>query len=450
MLLRAKANTSPSDDARDKDALMKALDAAQALIWFDLNGTVLSVNEAFCGAMRCTPDQVIGKHHRIFVHPDYRDSQSYADFWERLRRGETVSGEFERFAVDGTRIVLSAYYNPIRDADGKIYKFVKFATDITDKSNAVEDLQDSLRAVSHGDLSRRLKPSNDPDFGKICKELNATLDQLEEMITAVDEVSQTVSHEADGIAENARELADKGEAQAATLEETAASLEEISTAVSGTASNAELAVSAAQTAASNATTGAEVVANAISAMQDIKRGSDEIGQITEVIDSISFQTNLLALNAGIEAARAGDAGRGFAVVASEIRSLAQRTAEAAKEISSLVVTSNSNVATGAKLVDETGVALTSISDAIGNVVGNVNEISSATREQAEGIGSVTMATSQIDLATQQNANLADNSANSARKLTNETRKLRELLAKFQVGGANSAAGNDVVSFKRTA
>lgn len=419
------------DDAPEIAALYSAINENQAVIWFDPNGTILRANAIFCKQMATTETEIVGKHHSLFMSTGEAQTERYADFWRRLRRGESIAGDFTRVARDGRPVYLAATYNALRDKDGKVITIIKLARDRTEKQRAVIALQAFLKKVSDGDLSVRMQPSPEAEFDQIGEALNETVTRLDEMIASIEDISDGLAGEANEIAGNAQDLAHRGEAQAATLEETAAALEEISVAVQGTASNAQQATMAAQAASESAGTGTRIVSNAISAMSEIKNGSNEIGKIIEVIDSISFQTNLLALNAGIEAARAGDAGRGFAVVASEIRALAQRTAEAAKDISNLIVSSNANVSSGAKLVDQTGEALTQIVNQIGLMVNNIEEISSASSEQAEGITSVTQATSQIDIATQQNAVLADQSAQSAAKLARGTATLRELISGFR-------------------
>ena len=445
----------PDTETNNAAALLHALNRVVAVIWFKPDGTVIEANQNFCDLMGYSPDELVGKHHRLFVDRDYASSTDYGMFWADLQGGTMHEGDFKRVTRSGNAVWLSAYYNPVFDETGKLSKIVKIATDVTGSRSAISDLSEKLAALSEGDLSVRLPATDVALFQPINAQFNQTLEKLEQLVRSIDGVAAGLASESSDIAANAQDLADRGEAQAATLEETAATLEEISHAVQGTAENAQQASTSAQQASGNAQTGTQVVSDAIAAMQEIKKGSGEIGKIIEVIDSISFQTNLLALNAGIEAARAGDAGKGFAVVASEIRALAQRTAEAAKDISELIVSSNKNVASGADLVDRTGDALGMISGEIDQVVGNIADISRAAKEQSEGIVAVNQATADIDITTQKNAMLAEESARSASKLADGAAKLQDLVRYFRGGTAPLVLTNPdmqvpEVTFRRSA
>lgn len=436
-LFPAKQTTEPESLGLDA-----AVDQVMALIWFDPQGNVIDANANFCALMGYPVADLIGKNHSTFVDQSYARSDAYADFWEILRSNVVQDGEFMRRNSAGETVWIKASYVPICDDRGDVVRVVKMASDITAIRSATANMSDALQALSHGDLSKRLPQTDLPLFQGINTQFNTTMDRLDELVVAIDGVSRGLETESTDIARNAQNLADRGEQQAATLEETAATLEEISSAVQQTATNAQEASSFAQDAAGNSQNGTQVVSDAISAMREIKEGSGEIGKIIEVIDSISFQTNLLALNAGIEAARAGDAGRGFAVVASEIRALAQRTAEAARDISELIVRSNTTVARGSELVDQTGESLGLISEEVARVVANIQGITQAALEQSEGIAAVNSATGQIDTTTQRNAALADESARSAAKLANGATKLREMISFFQINQDATAAFDD--------
>jgi methyl-accepting chemotaxis protein len=229
------------------------------------------------------------------------------------------------------------------------------------------------------------------------------------------------------------DLSRRTEQQAASLEETAAALDEITATVRKTAEGAKQARDVVSQTRSDAEQSGEVVRHAVAAMSSIEQSSQQISQIIGVIDEIAFQTNLLALNAGVEAARAGDAGRGFAVVASEVRALAQRSAEAAKEIKTLISTSAKQVGAGVKLVGETGESLGRIVIQVAEITTVVTEIAASAQEQATGLHEVNTAINQMDQVTQQNAAMVEQSTAASHALAQETSELVRLTERFQIG-----------------
>ena len=228
-------------------------------------------------------------------------------------------------------------------------------------------------------------------------------------------------------------LSRRTEQQAATLEQTAAALDGITTAVRRTAEGAAQARGVVAAAQADAEESGAVVRDAVAAMGDIEASARQIGQIIGVIDEIAFQTNLLALNAGVEAARAGDAGRGFAVVASEVRALAQRSADAAREIKTLIGTSNRQVDRGVTLVGEAGQALVRIVSEVGAINGVVASIAASAEDQAGGLAQVNIAINQMDQMTQQNAAMVEQTTAATHSLAGEAEVLAELTGQFQVG-----------------
>jgi methyl-accepting chemotaxis protein len=238
---------------------------------------------------------------------------------------------------------------------------------------------------------------------------------------------------ADEISRGNMNLSQRTEQQASSLEETASSMEEMTSTIRQNADNAAQANQLAQAARKSAESGGEVVAQAVTAMQGINSASSKIADIIGVIDEIAFQTNLLALNAAVEAARAGEQGRGFAVVATEVRSLASRSAEAAKEIKVLINDSVAKVADGSKLVERSGQTLTEIVGAVKKVTDIVAEIAAASQEQASGIEQVNKAVTSMDEVTQQNAALVEEAAAAAQGLTEQAAALNQMIAKYRTG-----------------
>ncbi len=231
----------------------------------------------------------------------------------------------------------------------------------------------------------------------------------------------------------ADDLSRRTEQQAASLEETAAALDEITTTVRKTSEGAKHARAVVAAAKSGAENSGEIMRKAVKAMTAIETSAREISQIIGVIDEIAFQTNLLALNAGVEAARAGEAGRGFAVVASEVRALAQRSAEAAKEIKALIQASGRQVAAGVDLVGRVGQVLGRIADQVGDINTVVRDIAASAKEQAAGLAEVNTAINQMDQVTQQNAAMVEQSTAASHSLSQETEDLARIVATFQVG-----------------
>ena len=297
-----------------------------------------------------------------------------------------------------------------------------------------------LTALAAGDLSHRISDDFPAEYAQLKIDFNIAMSKLEEAMGVIGTNASAMQSGAGEISQAADDLSRRTEQQAATLEETAAALDEITATVKRTAEGAERAGTVVVGAKAAAEKSGEVVGRAVAAMGEIERSSDQISQIIGVIDEIAFQTNLLALNAGVEAARAGDAGRGFAVVASEVRALAQRSAEAAKEIKGLIAASSGHVKDGVGLVGETGEALTAIVERVSEINGLMAEITASAQEQATALSEVNTAVNQMDQTTQQNAAMVEQSTAASHNLSQEAEELAVLLGKFHISGDNRGSG----------
>jgi methyl-accepting chemotaxis protein len=301
---------------------------------------------------------------------------------------------------------------------------------------AIESLAEGLSRLSAGDLLHRLETPFDPQVEKLRLDFNQTVTKLNETMVTVGANTQAIRSGTGEISSAAEDLSRRTEQQAASLEETAASLDEITATVKKTAESAKHTRDVVVAAKSDAEKSGEIVAQAITAMSGIENSSRQIGQIIGVIDEIAFQTNLLALNAGVEAARAGDAGRGFAVVASEVRALAQRSAEAAKEIKGLISASTTQVDAGVELVARTGKALERIVAQVAEINAAVSGIATTAQEQATGLHQINTAVAQMDQVTQQNAAMVEETTAAARSLAQETEELSGLIGRFRTSQAS--------------
>jgi methyl-accepting chemotaxis protein len=314
----------------------------------------------------------------------------------------------------------------------------------------VTGLGSGLERMARGDLTYRITDEFVDEYKKVREDFNAAIDQLQDTIKSIAQSSSEVSNAASEISASTSDLSQRTEEQAASLEETSASMEQMSVTVKKNAENAAQANQFANETAVVADRGGAVVAQAVDAMARIECSSRKISDIISVIDEIARQTNLLALNAAVEAARAGEAGRGFAVVASEVRSLAQRSSQAAKDIKDLITNSSTQVQEGVELVNKAGASLTEIVESIKKVAQIVGEIAVASNEQATGIDQINTALNQMDEVTQQNSALVEENAATAKTLEQQSGAMSESVGAFKLQGmeAAKAAPAAVTALKR--
>ncbi|OAN54583.1 hypothetical protein A6A04_11690 [Paramagnetospirillum marisnigri] len=329
------------------------------------------------------------------------------------------------------------------DLDGKSGFLLNLCEGVNNLVNltgiALRDVADVLSSVAQGDLTRRITNPYAGLFDQLKGDVNKTAEKLFEIVTNINQSASQIGSAASEVSAGSQDLSERSEQQASALEETAASMEELAATVRQNAANAQQANQLAAGARETAASGGQVVNDAISAMTSIEASSQKIGDIVGMIDEIAFQTNLLALNAAVEAARAGDAGKGFAVVAQEVRNLAQRSAQASREIKTLIGQSTGEVKNGAELVKGAGKTLEDILSGVKRVADIVAEIAAASAEQAAGIDQVNSAVTQMDEMTQQNAALVEESTAAAHSLEVQAQELNRLMSFFHVGESSAQA-----------
>ncbi len=356
-----------------------------------------------------------------------------------------INGEIKRLAAAAAsgdfsqRGDMDKYQYDFRDMIGGLNQLME-----TTDSNLAE-VSSLLQAIARGDLTARMEGDFHGVFATMRDDANATVSQLTEIVGGIQMAALSINTAAGEIAAGNSDLSRRTEQQAANLEETAASMEELTSTVRQNAESARQANQLAQGAAGVASQGGEVVGKVVTTMTDIEQSSKKIAEIISVIDGIAFQTNILALNAAVEAARAGEQGRGFAVVASEVRTLAQRSANAAKEIKDLIENSVNKVADGSALVNQAGATMGEIVASVQRVTDIMAEISAASQEQSAGIEQVNQTITQMDEATQQNAALVEEATAAARSMEEQAQTLTESVAVFKLQATTSAPVRRVIA-----
>jgi methyl-accepting chemotaxis protein len=435
--LSALAESAQPHFRHARAALTKAIAADPALSKV-LDKPLAKASGAVETALKLIDEQIVKPETLTLPSSEYRNAATSAIDTQF----ELIAAAFT--ALDGMLVErAAAMRNELLTVTGLIGGFAALALWVIvvvtrTTTGALTQAVAATQALARGDLTHRVEVTTNDEVGELLTAVQTSMARLAEVVVGIKSTSESVSTAAVQIAQGNLDLSQRTEEQASNLQQTAASMEELTSTVQSTADAAREASTLAGAASEVAARGGEVVSRVVKTMDEITASSRQISDIIGVIDGIAFQTNILALNAAVEAARAGEQGRGFAVVASEVRSLAQRSAEAAKQIKTLIGASVERVETGSRLVGDAGTTMSDIVARVQRVTQLIAEIGAATSEQSGGIGQVSDAVGQLDQVTQQNAALVEESAAAADSLKQQALKLVNAVSVFNVGHGNVA------------